>query len=96
MRRVAQPYYGKAGVTYDSIDRAWQRWVTNMAHVSPGYAATPTSFTERLLIDNRARVGAVDRLGSYNSESPGWKAGVMTRINQVRAKIGTWKAASRR
>jgi flagellum-specific peptidoglycan hydrolase FlgJ len=99
-RKQKNPYgatpHAKAGVTYDSIDRAWQRWGEEHGARVTGVGSDADQFTTRLRIDNRARVGAVDRLGSYNSESPGWKAGVMTRINQVRAKIGMWEAASRR
>jgi hypothetical protein len=99
-RKQKNPYgatpHAKAGVTYDSIDRAWQRWGEEHGARVAGVGSDADQFTARLLIDNRARVGAVDHLGSYNSESPGWKAGVMTRINQVRAKIGMWEAAPRR
>jgi hypothetical protein len=98
-RKQKNPYgatpHAKAGVTYDSIERAWQRWGEEHGARVAGVGSDADQFTTRLLVDNRTRVGAVDRLGSYNSESPDWKPAVMDRVNQVRAIIAIWEAASR-
>jgi hypothetical protein len=96
-RKLKNPYgatpHAKAGVKYDSIERAWQRWGEEHGARVARVGSDADQFTTRLLIDNRARAGAVDRLGSYNSESPDWKPAVMDRINQVRERIAIWAAS---
>lgn len=82
--------HAKAGVSYDTLESAWEHWGKEWGPRIAGVGSDADLFTSRLLIDNRKAVGASDTRGSYNSENPDWKPTIMRQITDVRRKLKKW------
>ncbi|CAN5639015.1 hypothetical protein BH10PSE14_BH10PSE14_00160 [soil metagenome] len=87
---------GKTPVSYSSIASAWENWGEQWGPRVAGVGDNADLFTTRLQMDNRSVVGAVDRRGQYNSETPeAWKKSVMDTIHSVRRRMAKWDGAVR-
>jgi RHS repeat-associated protein len=78
------------GISYSSFGAAWDRWNVEWGLRIAGTGSNTNSFISNLLQDNRNAAGAVDRRGSYNSESSNWGAEVRRTINSIRRRWAQW------
>jgi RHS repeat-associated protein len=80
-----------SGLRYPSFAAGWQHWNVMWGPRIVG-ASTPEEFLDRLSVDNRRVQGGVDTRGSYNSENPLWRQGVLATISSVAHRWGAYMA----
>lgn len=90
---------GVKGVTYSSPSSAWQNWGRQWGPRVRGVGGDADLFLNRLAIDNRHAVGAVDRRGPYNTQDPAtygsqdWMRNSRGGINTAIRRLAFWRAS---